>query len=220
MGRGNRWNSVENSQEVTGDELKFAETEAEETQEESGEVTSEPSNSAEGAETTEAELVANQSTNVDVSALSPTQILALLEQRRAEISTINKVAKDRGIKVPTKSKPKVEDKDRLDEFWEGLGYSIGMRRWADQRARANFDRAKGVAALLGEAFDVEKQAEAIELLGAGYIKARKQSSFKSEVMKTKEQVEGATPGDVLSEFWDSFDLSELEGLRDLLREAM
>lgn len=168
----------------------------------------------------ESELVAAQTTNVDVSALSPTEILALLEKRRAEITTINKVAKERGIKVPTTSKPKVADQDRLDEFWEALGYAIGMRRWAQQRAEANWTRIQGVLGTLGEAFDVERQAQAIELLGAGYIKAGKQTSFKSEVMKDKATREGAKPDMVLQEFWDSFDLNELEGVREAIREAM
>lgn len=206
MGRGNRRNKPAEEQEMVEDVQEIA-------QDESGSENSAP-------EASESELVAAQSTNVDVSALSPTEILALLEKRRSEITVINKVAKERGIKVPTTSKPKVADKDRLDEFWEALGYAVGMRRWAQQRAEANWTRIQAVIGLLGEAFDVEKQAEAIELLGAGYIKAGKQTSFKSEIMKDKATREGAKPEMVLQEFWDSFDLSELDGVREAIREAM
>lgn len=168
----------------------------------------------------EPEPTPSQTTAVDVTELSPDQILALLELRRQEITQLNQVAKTRGIKVPTKSKPKVDDKDRLGEFFEGLGYAIGMRRWAQQRAEANWARARDVVELLGEAFDVEEQAQAIELLGAGYIKAGRQTSFKSDVMRDKAARAGAKPEDVLQEFWDSFDLAELEGVREAIREAM
>lgn len=208
-----RRNQQVEEQEIQDDEVEEPETELEEQGNEPEAAPTEP-------EPSESELVANQSTNVDVAALAPDEILALLEKRRQEITQINKVAKERGIKVPTKNKPKVDDKDRLDEFWEGLGYAVGMRRWAQQRAEANWERIRGVLGILGESFGVEEQAQAIELLGAGYIKAGKQTSFKSEVMKDKATREGAKPEDVLQEFWDSFDLSELEGVRESIKEAM
>lgn len=156
-------------------------------------------------------------TTVDPAAIaqmSPTDILALLERRRQETNQLVQVAKERGIEIPKKSKPKVEDKDRLDDFVLGVGYAIGMRHWAQGRLNANLQRVIGVRTLLGEGWE-ERAAELVDTLGAGYIKAKLQTSFKSAVMPDKKVAAAAKPADVMSEFLSRLSAEELGDLREL-----
>lgn len=120
----------------------------------------------------------------DVRALSKEQILELLAKRRGELTEVQRVAKEKGVKLPS-AKKTAEDKDRLMEFFEGVGYSTGMAHWGNSRVQANLRRIAPVLEALGEGWDPERQGEAVEAMTAGFRKARIQTSFPSTSMPEK-----------------------------------
>lgn len=135
----------------------------------------------------------------DFSAMSQEELVAYLSRRRQELSQINKVAKERGIKVPKSKRP--TDVEKFSRLADNLGYSIGMRHWAQSRVSAVERQLGEVISLLGEAFDDEKAEEMRELMAGGYARAQRHTSFPSEVI-TKENRETIAPGEVWPEVED------------------
>lgn len=139
----------------------------------------------------------------DPAEMSQEEILAILARRRAELTSATKVAKERGIKVPTTktSKPKVSDAENLERLFNRLGYSTGMRRWADGRMDSNGTRIQDAVTELGEAFqhDPERLDACLTALAEGFREAKIQTSFSSDVMKTKEEAKDASVASILPE---------------------
>ena len=137
---------------------------------------------------------------VDTSAMTNDEILKVLADRRAALSAINKVAKEKGIKVTTEKAGKVgKSTMSLDELGDKLGYSTGMRHWADSRMTTVRGQIEAHIEALGEAWGPEKQQELLEAVGTGYLRAKIGSSFPSERFKDKATAEKAHGGDAVEE---------------------
>lgn len=140
-----------------------------------------------------------QSNGKPIGEMSGAEILALLERRRAELNQISSVAKEKGVEIPKKSKPKVSDADKLMEFFNRLGYSTGMRWWAQSRIDANVKRINPVIEALGEAWDPERHGEAVSAMAQGFREARMQTSFPSTSMPDKKAADGVPEAEVWAE---------------------
>jgi hypothetical protein len=152
-----------------------------------------------------------------ITQMSSQEILALLEKRRSELSQLNSVAKEKGIEIPKKSKPKVADADRLMQFFNRLGYSAGMRWWAQSRLDANVERISPVIDMLGEGWDPEKHGEAVSAMAKGFREARMQTSFPSTSMPDKKVAEDVPEAEVWVELQEKLRMGDLpEFVRELL----
>lgn len=154
-------------------------------------------------ETTEAAQPAADSTQPvlidgrDVREMSPEEILATLQRRKQEIQAAQKVAKERGISVPKAKKSTAKsDVEQLDRLFNRLGYSAGMRRWADGRMDNSGNRLQ--AALGDTLTDPERLDELVTALVEGYREAKIQTSFATDVeaIKTKESAKAATVAEI------------------------
>lgn len=133
----------------------------------------------------------------DINTMGQEEILALIAARRAEYQAAEKVAKAKGIITPKASKPKVSDVEQLDRLFNRLGYSAGMRTWADGRMDNSGTR---IAAAVGDSLaDPERADELITAMAEGYREAKIQTSFASNVMKTKEDAKSTPVADIVPE---------------------
>lgn len=141
----------------------------------------------------------------NVAEMSQEEILATLARRRSELAAAQKVAKERGIKVPKSDKrAKQSDADQLDRLFNRLGYSTGMRRWADGRMDNSGLRIQAVVDAAGATLqDPERLNELLTALAEGYREAKIQTSFSSGVMETKEAAKNTPVADILPEALES-----------------
>jgi hypothetical protein len=151
---------------------------------------------------------------VDVASLSKTQILELLNQKRAEYNTVVKTAKEKGVEVP-KSKKTAADGDRLMEFFNRVGYHTGMTQWALGRRAEVAARIKPVVDALGEGWDPEKHGEAVSAMIEGFREARIQTSFKSTSMPEKKVADKVSEAAIWMELQPL-----IRGLADFLDELL
>lgn len=135
----------------------------------------------------------------DFSAMSPQEIMEFLAQRRNQISEVTKVAKERGIELPKAKKVKVtvEPLEALTKAVDAMGYSMGMRYWAQSRILKASAQADEAITAVGELSDDQLEDLRAALAG-GYQRAQHHTSFPSEVI-TKENKEPGT-GAILPEF--------------------
>lgn len=141
----------------------------------------------------------------NVAEMSQEEILATLTRRRTELAAAQKVAKERGIKVPkSERKAKQSDVDQLDRLFNRLGYSTGMRRWADGRMDNSGNRIQAVVEADGAVLqDPERLNELLTALAEGYREAKIQTSFSSAVMDTKEAAKVTPVASILPEALES-----------------